>query len=78
MRDETWIFTEDRKPPKKSGQILVDLYPLSGVHSYEVLEYIEMFDAFCSVSSENAEPVDMNSILCWKPILPPYPRKKSE
>lgn len=78
MHDSSWIFTSDNLPPKCAGQILVDLYPLSGVHSYDVLEYIEKFDAFFSVSSESSAPVGMDSVLCWKPILPPPAKRNLE
>ena len=73
--DDSWIFTNDRLPDKELGQILVDLYPLSGVHSYEVIEYIDGLNAFFSCAEDTTEPVDFSTVLCWRPIYPPAPRK---
>lgn len=69
--DDSWIFTKDRLPDKELGQILVDMYPLSGVHSYEVVEYLDGLNAFFSVAGDTKEPVDFSTVLCWKPIYPP-------
>ena len=73
--DDSWIFTKDRLPDKELGQILVDLYPLSGVHSYEVIEYIDGLNAFFSCAEDTTEPVDFSNVLCWKTIYPPAPLK---
>ena len=73
--DDSWIFTKDRLPDKELGQILVDLYPLSGVHSYEVIEYLDGLNAFFSCAEDTTEPVDFSNVLCWKTIYPPAPLK---
>lgn len=73
--DDSWIFTKDSLPDKNQNQILVDMYPVSGVHVYEVLEYMKEFNSFCSYTGDDIIPIVMDDVLCWKPIYPPSPRK---